>query len=168
MDCPEVTSFPDGGFPGYVDLIKIWSCKKLFASRMEWCLEELLSLRYLSIHAKLEDVMSFPEPRLLPSSLLGLQLGDFQNMKSLDKKGLQHLTSLTELKLVDCPNLKRIQGNELPTSLSTINIKGCPLLKKQLQRKKGKEQANIHDDVDILIDGEYIGRAKRLGKLTFF
>jgi hypothetical protein len=65
-----------------------------------------------------EDVVSFPEPGLLPSGLSFLQISGFPNMKSLDKKGLQHLTSLQRLTLRDCPKLKYMPKEGLPSSLS--------------------------------------------------
>jgi hypothetical protein len=45
-------------------------------------------------------------------------------MKSLDKNGLQHLPSLEELWINDCPKLKYMPEEWLPTPLSIIGING--------------------------------------------
>jgi hypothetical protein len=70
---------------------------------------------------------------LLHSVLTHLLILAFTNMKFLDKKELQHLPSLEELWINDCPKLKYMPEKGLPTSLSIIGIgiRGCPLLKKQ-------------------------------------
>ena len=78
--------------------------------------------------------------------------------KSLDKNGLQHLTSLQQLHVLDCLKLESMPKEGLPTSLSIIQIEGCPLLRKWWQSKKGKERREIPDVDHVLIDGEeYIG-----------
>jgi hypothetical protein len=138
--------------------INVDNCEKLFAGRMGWGLQKLPSLREFEIGGKSEDVVSFPEPGLLPSCLTSLSISGFPNMKSLDKRGLQHLTSLQQLSVSDCPKLRVHAKRGLPTSLSIIKIVGCPLLRKRWQSKKGKERRKIPDVDHILIDGkEYIG-----------
>jgi hypothetical protein len=125
---------------------------------MGWGLQKLTSLRELEIDGKSKDVVSFPEPGLLPSCLTSLTILKFPNMKSLDKRGLQHLTSLQQLYVWNCPKLKSMPKEGLPTSLSIIKIESCPLLRKGWQSKKGKERRKIPDVDHILIDGkEYIG-----------
>ncbi|XP_062173778.1 putative disease resistance protein At3g14460 [Alnus glutinosa] len=154
FDCPEVELFPEGDFPFNLEVIGIKNCEKLFAGRMRWGLQKLLSVKTMKIGGKSEDVKSFPEPELLPSSLTRLSFCEFPNMKSLDNKGLQHLTSLEELWIEDCPKLKYMPEEGLPASLSTIKIDGCPLMKKQWLSKKRK----VPNVDNILIDKEeYIG-----------
>jgi Leucine-rich repeat (LRR) protein len=158
FDCPKVEVFPEGGFPFNLEAICIRNCEKLFAGRMRWGLQKLLSVKTMRIGCKSEDVKSFPEPELLPSTLIHLRFSVFPNMNSLDNKGLQHLTSLEDLWIEDCPKLKYIPEEGLPASLSTILIDGCPLMKKQWHSKKRKERRKIPDIDHILIDKEeYIG-----------
>ena len=142
-DCPEVESFPEGGLPYNVNIISISNCDKLFASRMGWGLQNFPSVRRFRVIGKSEDVESFPEVGLLPTSLTFLYINGFPNLKSLDKKGLQHLTSLQELQIEHCPKLECMPEDGVPASLSTLHINYCPLLKKELQTRKGKEWCKI-------------------------
>ncbi|CAK7339299.1 unnamed protein product [Dovyalis caffra] len=50
------------------------------------------------------------------------QVEQAENLKSLDTKGLQHLTSPTELKILKCRNLQSFPGEGLPSSLSSLTI----------------------------------------------
>jgi hypothetical protein len=93
---------------------------------------------------------------LLPTNLAALQINNFPNMKSLDKKGLQHLSSLEELRIDNCPMLKYMPEEGLPASVSVLLINNCPLLKKQLHKKKGKEWLKIALVHLIMIDDELI------------
>jgi hypothetical protein len=102
-NCPRVESFPEGGFPSNLRSIDVRNCDKLFAGRLGWGLQGLLSLRDLGVGGESEDLVSFPEPELLPSCLTSLNISEFQNMKSLDERGLQHLTSLQQLSVSGLP-----------------------------------------------------------------
>jgi Leucine-rich repeat (LRR) protein len=152
--CPRIESFPEGGLPSNVQYMNVQRCDKLFARRAGWGLQKLLSLSVFGVGGKYEDVESFPEPGLLPSCLTQLEISGFPNMKSLDKKGLQDLTSLQVFWVLDCPKLEYIPKEGLPTSLSIIEISSCPLLRKRWQSKKEKERRNIPDVDHILIDRE--------------
>lgn len=155
-DCPEVESFPEGGLPSNLNLISILSCDKLIASCKEWDLQQLPSVRKLSISGKSEDVRSFPEEGFLPINLTFLYISKFPAMESLNKKGLQHLTSLEQLWIQDCPKLKYMPDEGFPASLSFLRINECPLLKKSCQRKKGKEWRKIAHIDCVMIDEELI------------
>ncbi|GLT70912.1 hypothetical protein SLA2020_429620 [Shorea laevis] len=148
QDCPEVDSFPKGGLPSSLNEIHIDNCEKLFASRMGWGLQKLPSVRRFKICGKSEDVESFPEAGLLPTSLTYLCIKFFSNLKYLDKKGLQHLTALEKLEIRSCPKLEFMPEDGLPTSLSTMNIFFCPLLKKECKKKEGKEWRKIAHIID--------------------
>jgi hypothetical protein len=77
-DCAEVELLPEGGSLSNLKVITVEYCEKLFASRMEWGLQQLSTIRYLYIGSKSEDVVSFPEPGLMPSCLASLWFVDFQ------------------------------------------------------------------------------------------
>jgi hypothetical protein len=154
-DCPKVESFPEGGLPSNLKSIDIRNCEKLIASRMGWGLQNLPFLRSLVIDSNSEDVESFPEEPLLPTSLTSLHIQSFPNLKSLDKKGLQHLNTLEYLGIKNCPKLNCMRKQGLPPSLSMLSIDKCPLLKKKLQSKKGKEWRKIAHVERIRIDDKY-------------
>ncbi|KAG6628313.1 putative disease resistance protein At3g14460 [Carya illinoinensis] len=146
VNCPEVGSFPEGGLPSNLKQIVIVRCKKLIANWKGWDLQILPSLEWLTINNdKLEDhVESFPGGLLLPTTLTNLKISSFGNLKSLDKEGFQHLTSLEELHLNDCPNLRYMPEEGFPTSLHVLKIKNCdPVLKEELERKEGEEWLKV-------------------------
>jgi hypothetical protein len=153
--CPEVESFPEGGLPSNLDTIYIEDCEKLIASRMGWGLQHLPFLKSFSISGNNEDLESFPEAQLLPTSLTFLLIENFPNLKCLDKKGLQHLIALETLHIFYCPKLKFMPEQGLPASLSILRVNDCPLLKKEWQSKKGKERRKINAHFEqIWIDRE--------------
>jgi hypothetical protein len=102
------------------------------------------------------EVESFPEVGLLPTNLTVLQIMNFPNMKSLDKKGLQHLASLEELRIYSCHILKYMPEEGLPASISVLLISNCPLVKKQCLGKQGKEWRKMAHVHLIMIDDELI------------
>uniref|UniRef100_F6HHZ2 Disease resistance RPP13-like protein 1 n=1 Tax=Vitis vinifera TaxID=29760 RepID=F6HHZ2_VITVI len=140
-NCPEIDSFPEGGLPTNLSELDIRNCNKLVANQMEWGLQTLPFLRTLTIEGYENE--RFPEERFLPSTLTSLEIRGFPNLKSLDNKGLQHLTSLETLRIRECGNLKSFPKQGLPSSLSSLYIEECPLLNKRCQRDKGKEWPKI-------------------------
>ena len=113
---------------------------------MEWGLQRLHSLKLLGFindDPDCWDVESFPEEYLLPTTVTHLLISGFGNLRTLDNKGFQHLTSLQYLRIGSCLKLKHMPEGGLPVSVSHIETGNCPLLKKRLQRKKGKEWRNI-------------------------
>ena len=159
-NCPRVDHFPDGCLPSNLNRFVIDVSEKIFATRMEWGLQRLHSLRILlfsNLAGDCRDVESFPEEDLLPTSLSTLGIAGFPNLRSLDKKGLQHLTSLEELWIKDCPKLKHMPAKKgQPISVSHLRIHQCPLFTKRLQRKKGKEWRKIAHIPFIEIDDQVI------------
>ncbi|CAK7351709.1 unnamed protein product [Dovyalis caffra] len=101
VNCPELVSFPEVGLPAKVHF------------------------------GEYEDMESFPEKIKLSSTLITLGIWDLQNLKSLDYEGLQHLTSLTQLRFSHCPNLQSMPEEGLPSSLSSLIISQCPLLERR-------------------------------------
>ncbi|KAL6326077.1 hypothetical protein AAG906_000952 [Vitis piasezkii] len=101
--CKKLKSLPQG-----------MNCNKLMACRMEWRLQTLPFLRWLEIGGLEEErSKSFPEERL-PSTLTNLSIKNFPNLKSLDNKGLEHLTSLETLWIEDCEKLESLPKQGYP------------------------------------------------------
>ncbi|XP_050289777.1 putative disease resistance protein RGA3 [Quercus robur] len=166
-------SFPKGGLPSNLVLFRIDVSEKLFATRMDWGLKRLHSFTTLILSNLASDfqavesfpsdfraVESFPEENLLPTSLTTLFIGGFQNLRSLDNKGLQHLTSLQQLRIVNCPELKHMPKVGLPVSIYYLRIYSCPSFSKQCKEKKGKEWRKIAHFPFIHIDDDVVIRAK--------
>jgi len=165
-DCLEVELCPEGGFPSILQSLVICRCDKLIAGRMQWGLQTLPSLSHFTIGG-LENIESFPEEMLLPSSLTSLKIHSLKHLKSLDYKGLQHLTSLRKLHINYCPRLESMPEEGLPSSLSTplyiyfcpmvesmpkvglpsslstLRINDCPMLGERCEREKGKDWPKI-------------------------
>ncbi|KAJ4848936.1 hypothetical protein Tsubulata_051347 [Turnera subulata] len=112
-----IESSPEGGFPSNLKELQIFNCPKLVGDRKNWGLQALQSLSSLRISGCEEVLESFLEETLLPPSLNSLWLSYFKHLKSLDYKGLQHLSSLSELKLYLCPELQSLPEEGLPFSL---------------------------------------------------
>ncbi|XP_059652688.1 putative disease resistance RPP13-like protein 1 [Cornus florida] len=145
-ECPEVESFPDEGLPSNLRRLDIINCNKLMKGRMRWDLQQKLpSLEVFSIKSENEEeeLESFPEECLLPTTLTRLYIWNFSNLKALNHKGLQHLTSLTDLTIWNCPKLRSLPEEGLPNSLSFLGILGCPLLEPRCQREKGEDWSKI-------------------------
>ena len=122
--------FHNIGLPSDLCELEILSCNQL-KPQADWGLQRLASLTKFEIGAKFEigggcqDVESFPEELLLPSTLTTLEIEDFP-LKSLDGRGLQQLTSLTKLSIRRCHQLQfnLQEGFQLP-SLMELEIKDC-------------------------------------------
>ncbi|XP_040994462.1 putative disease resistance protein At3g14460 isoform X2 [Juglans microcarpa x Juglans regia] len=152
LECPEVESFPEGGLPSNLKETTICRCNKLNESRMGWGLQKLSSLLSLKIDGETEDVESFPGIGLLPSSLTHLGIYEFTHLKCLDNEGFQHLTSLQQLEISGCPNLKYMPEEGLPASLDILNLGDCPVVRERLQRPAGKEWRKITRVPNVFID----------------
>ncbi|KAL6327218.1 hypothetical protein AAG906_015257 [Vitis piasezkii] len=108
------------------------------------------SLCSLSLDGGCEDIELFPKECLLPSSLTSLQIVELSNLKSLDSRGLQQLTSLLQLKIRNCPELQFSTGSVLQhlISLKQLEIAGCSRLQSLtnvgLQHLTSLEMLQIH------------------------
>ena len=123
---------------------------------MEFGLQGLASLRHFSIESKCEDFELFPKECPLPSTLTSLHISGLPNLKSLDRKELQLLTTLQKLVISDCPKLQSLTEEGLPTSLSFLTIKNCPLLKDQCKFETGGDWHHIAHIPHILIDDQLL------------
>ena len=126
-------------------------CDKLFSRG----LQDLHSLRQIRIFGdNCKEVESFPEEALLPPTLTDISISSFPKLKSL--KGFQHLTSFKKLYILGCPKLQYLPEEGFPTTLSSLIIDSCPLLKQRCEREKGEEWPKIAHIPNIEIDGELV------------
>ncbi|MED6182465.1 hypothetical protein PIB30_028731 [Stylosanthes scabra] len=127
--CPEIDCFGEECLPPSLTTLHITNCKKL----ERWITSNGFHTEGLT-HLILErwnEVKSFPREGCLPASLQSLQLSGFENLETLDCKGLHHLTFLQELTIEDCPELENITEERLPASLSKLYfLQDCPLRSK--------------------------------------
>jgi hypothetical protein len=65
----------------------------------------------------------------------------FEKLKSLDKKGLQHLTALEELKISSCPKLECMPEDGLPASLSTLRILRMSFVGERVGKERRRRMA---------------------------
>ncbi|KAJ6702901.1 DISEASE RESISTANCE PROTEIN RP [Salix viminalis] len=129
--CPKLESFPAGGLPSKLEGLAIWGCDKLVAGRTQWDLQSLYVLSRFSI-AESGVLECFPEETLLPSSLTHLEIRTQKNLKSLNYRGLKHLTSLRELTIMNCMEVSMPEEG-LPPSISSVTIWQCPLLERECE-----------------------------------
>ena len=124
--CPQLLFHKDG-LPSNLRQLEICTCDQL-TPQVDWGLQRLASLTEFRIRGGCQDVESFPEELLLPSTLTTLEIEDFPNLKSLDSRGLQQLTSLRKLSIRCCPQLQFIpqEGFQHFPSLKELEIQDCP------------------------------------------
>ncbi|KAJ4830549.1 hypothetical protein Tsubulata_017532 [Turnera subulata] len=154
--CKEIESSPEGGFPSNLKRLIIHSCGKLVADRKNWGLQALQSLSSLDIRGcdSFPEVLeSFPEETLLPPSLDSLWFGNFEHLKSLDYKGLEHLRKLT---LYLCPELQSLPEEGLPSSLQSLAIYGCPKTLEERCQENGGDWHKISHIPKIKINNKEI------------
>jgi hypothetical protein len=125
-DCPLLDSISGEGLPLSLTRIEIQRCPKLIASIEELGLNKLCSLRMVKVSD--DFVESFPKENLLPPTINTLRLDCCPKLRIIDIKGFQHLKSLKLLSISRCCCLEHLSGEDLPESLSALDIYGCPLL----------------------------------------
>ncbi|EOY17585.1 LRR and NB-ARC domains-containing disease resistance protein, putative isoform 2 [Theobroma cacao] len=152
--CSEIESFPEGGLPLNLKYIRISYCNKLIAGRMGWGLHKLRCLKHFEMGGG--DMEFFPDEQLLPPTITNLHINGVPNLKTLDYKGLQHLTSIRRLEVANCAKLQSMPPEGLPVSLSSLSIRFCPLLTKRCQKERGKDWAKISHIPSIEIDDQVI------------
>ncbi|XP_003598880.2 putative disease resistance protein RGA3 [Medicago truncatula] len=150
-DSPWLESFCWRQLPCNLCSLRIERCPKLMASREEWGLFQLNSLKQFSVSDDFEILESFPEKSLLPSTMKSLELTNCSNLRIINYKGLLHLTSLESLYIEDCPFLESLPEECLPSSLSTLSIHDCPLIKQKYQKEEGECWHTISHIPDVTI-----------------
>ncbi|ESW05685.1 hypothetical protein PHAVU_011G200900 [Phaseolus vulgaris] len=139
-DCPRLKSLPDRGFPSNLKRLRISNCSRLVGS-LKGAFTDSSSLERLWIQKV--DAECFPDEGLLPLSLTSLIISDCPNLEKLDYKGLHQLSSLLNLNLINCFNLQRLPEEGLPKSISSLDIRDCPLLQPRCQRERGEDWEKI-------------------------
>nr|KYP56515.1 Putative disease resistance RPP13-like protein 1 [Cajanus cajan] len=150
-DCPQLESFPEGGLPSNLRKLEIEGCPKLVASREEWGLFELHSLKELRVSDDFENVESFPEEGLLPSSLSDLYLIGCSKLTTTNSSGFLHLKSLKSFYILTCPRLECLPEEGLTNTRSVLFILSCPLLEQRYQ-KDGEHWHKIHHIPSVMIN----------------
>ncbi|KAM6567912.1 hypothetical protein CsatA_027040 [Cannabis sativa] len=139
-DCPLIEPFPggEGGLP--VSLCELDISCDVFL-RMKWNRQTFPHLTSLRIDGREEDMESFPEEGLLPTTISHLEIWRFSKLKGLDKNGLTQLTSLQTLEIHECLELETLLEEGFPTSLTSLWIDDCPLVNKKYDPKEsGNEE----------------------------
>ena len=129
-DCPELL-FQRDGLPSHLRQLHISSCDQLTSYLVDWGLQRLASLTKFTISGGCQDVESFLNQSLLPSSLTSLTIENLPNFRSLDCKGLQHLASLTKLSISLCPKFQSFgekDGLKHLTSLANLKMHSLPVV----------------------------------------
>ncbi|KAM6547063.1 hypothetical protein CsatB_027799 [Cannabis sativa] len=140
IGCPLIETSPENGMPA--------SLSELFISydeflRIKWNWQALPHLIHLTIsgYGNEEDMESFPEEGLLPTTISHLGIKDFAKLRGLDKNGLTQLTYLETLEIFNCLELETLSEEGFPTSLTSLEIYDCPLvLEKYSQKESGNEE----------------------------
>nr|XP_043623002.1 putative disease resistance protein At3g14460 [Erigeron canadensis] len=134
LDCPSMDDlFPRGLWPPKLNYLRIGRLKKPIS---EWGPQNFpTSLARLELWGgPLEDVSNCAQlSHLLPPSLAYLFINEFEKLESLSV-GLQHLTSLQNLFIYKCPEMRHLPEMLLPSLLS-LTIYACPNLKERSSRK---------------------------------
>ncbi|KAM1781507.1 hypothetical protein ACFX11_040078 [Malus domestica] len=156
IDLRNVESFAEGGLPPNLQAFHIGNCEKLKPSVEYWGLQRIVSLRSFRIWTSEDVLETLLKEQLLPTTLHALSIHGIRSLKSLEGKGLQHLTCLQELEIHDCDSLEFLPKEGLPASLSLLEIKNCSSLERRCQEKTGEEWMKIAHIPCIKIDDQVI------------
>lgn len=152
--CPKLESFSGGSLPSGLMTLHIGNCDRLVANRLDWNLQGLTSLKMIGIIGRCENMETFPEDGLLPANVTELFIDGFDLLKTLNGKGLLHLTSLSNLSISMCPQIQSLPEEGLPSSVTFLSIWGCPSLNQRCQRDKGADWPKIAHIPHITIEGK--------------
>ncbi|XVF18576.1 hypothetical protein REPUB_Repub11eG0034800 [Reevesia pubescens] len=157
-DCSVDISFPEEGFPTNLTSLSISKAPKIYRSLVQWGLDRLTSLQKLTIYGEgCSDVVSFPEEEMmLPPSLSSIWVIHFENLEYMLSNGFQNLTSLQMLSINNCSKLTALPEKDMLLSLEKLFICGCPLLKEECKRGRGREWSKIAHIPFVQIDHQRI------------
>ncbi|PWA61204.1 NB-ARC domains-containing protein [Artemisia annua] len=135
VNCESMDSF--GVWPPKLSFLAIGRLKKPISKFVPQNFPpSLVHLHLLGGSAEEDDVTSGTQlSRMLPSSLTKLELWGFEKLESVSK-GLQHLTSLQHLDIVNCPKMKDLPQELLPSLLNLV-INRCPDELKEKTSRRG-------------------------------
>jgi len=151
-DCPEV-ELSEGCLPPNLKEMYFLKCSKLVASLEGLPETNDPSIELLSVQK--QEVECFPCNGFLSFSLTELRINDCPKLKKLNYRSFFHLSSLQKLVIHNCPILQCFPEEGLPKSISTLQIECCPLLK-QRSKKGGEDWKKIAHIKTILVDGEQV------------
>ena len=154
--CPKLNvRLPD--YLPSLTMLQVWRCRQLMPLLPRPDLETDTAfpcLRTMDIHM-CPDQGSFLEGGL-PSSVTSLQIFNCNKLESLNSEGFHGLTSLEQLVIGRCQELKCLPDEGLPNSLSYLCISDCPLLQPRCQRNEGQDWTKIAHIPRIELDWEFI------------
>ncbi|XP_024025099.1 putative disease resistance protein At3g14460 [Morus notabilis] len=158
-DCPLLIP-PERGLPSFLRSLSISSCDEFVDRQMKWNLQSLSMLRDFSI-SNCKIFTLFPPEGLLPPTLTSLYISGISNLKSLNYKELQHLTSLKELRIENCPELQPNFKEGLPSSLRVTHILDHFLMNRcQENCKRNRTEFAENDCIEVEQRSEFIGQGK--------
>ncbi|CAN6697170.1 unnamed protein product [Malus baccata var. baccata] len=140
---PNVESFAEGGLPPNLQSFGISGCEKLRPSVEYWGSQRLVSLRTFEISGSEDVLETVLKEQLLPTTLHTLKISGMKSLKSLEGKGIQHLTFLQELEIRWCDSLEFLPKEGLPAWLRCLRIMSSSSLEKRCQEKTGEEWSKI-------------------------
>ncbi|XP_029124745.1 putative disease resistance protein At3g14460 [Cajanus cajan] len=152
---PNLESFAKDGLPIKLRQLEVGRLGGSFLTTIirDWGLQRLTCLSKLYIEGEVLNVLMKMKMSLLPTSLVRLEIYNLCDIKSLDGKWLQHLTSLKELHIENAQQLESLPEEGLPSSLSKFTIWTCPLLEASCVKGE-KEWPKISHIPYITINGE--------------
>lgn len=152
--CQNLENFPEGEFPSSLTKLRISDSRKL-RPLQEWHLHKLNSLQEISIYGGFPKLDCFQDENLFPSTVTKFSIARFPKLKSLHV-GLDRLTSLQHLSIMNCPKLLVLPSEDLLDKLWHLEISGCPHMKQRCQRDKGEYWQKISGIPCVEIDGSYV------------
>ncbi|KAL3749116.1 hypothetical protein ACJRO7_010242 [Eucalyptus globulus] len=161
-DCLNIKCLPEGGLPPNLRNFSITGCENLKQPLREWDLTMLTSLKTLYIDGRSMgeegEEVCFPSEDedawslLYPSSLTFLEISAMRKVERLSSGLRNHLSSLIQLWIIECPKLRYLPDNGLPPSLRQLYIKECEILKDQCSKPTSDYWPLIQEIPLIIID----------------
>ncbi|XP_057457658.1 putative disease resistance RPP13-like protein 1 [Lotus japonicus] len=155
---PNLEYFAKEGLPVNLRDLAVCSPRSFWTETIsEWGLQRLTCLAALRIGGDnlLTVLMNIQVP-VLPTSLVSLVICNLHDVKCLGGIWLQHLTSLEKLEICYSPKLESLPEEGLPSSLSVLIIRQCPLLEASCHSNGGKECPKIAHIPCIIINRQVI------------